>query len=220
MTARFSGRQWTELASRDLTSVLILTRVDADQVQLWFIPICVTILCQLQKMWSYQGLLYLKKALLVSAALQHAWRWACCPRRRALFARLSRGCQDHLGHQLSGTRRGKLRYEHLTTSHRRSLLSSTHRDRLSGCEEEKLKLRYLKLPAGNEDWKKVLYFTVDLGPPLPPGSDSSEKPIRSSVIITLYFSECLGAEKVRLFQPRFVNNACFHLRMSVLRRRG
>lgn len=61
MTARFSGQQWTELDSRDLTSFLILTHVNTDQVQLWFIPVCGTILCQLQKTWSYQDLLYLKK---------------------------------------------------------------------------------------------------------------------------------------------------------------
>lgn len=59
MTA--AGQQWTELDSRDLTSFLILTRVDTDQVQRRFIPDCGTILCQLQKTWSYQGLLYLKK---------------------------------------------------------------------------------------------------------------------------------------------------------------
>lgn len=61
MTARFSWQQWTELDSRDLTSFLILTHVDTDQVQLCFIPVCGTILCQLQKTWSYQGLCFLKK---------------------------------------------------------------------------------------------------------------------------------------------------------------
>lgn len=126
MTARFSGQQRAELHSRDLTSFLILTRVDTDQVQRRFIPDCGTILCQLQKTWSYQGLLYLKKkkGLLISTALQHGWRWACCPHRRALSARLSHGCRNHHGHHLSGTRGGKLRCGHLTTSHIRSLLSS------------------------------------------------------------------------------------------------
>lgn len=163
MTARFSGQQWTELDSRDLTSFLTLTRVDTDQVQRRFIPDCGTILCQLQKTWSYQDLLYLKKKKR-PPHLHSSPTWLAMS---VLSSQTSALCPALAWMQepprSSPVRNPGRKAQVWTSNH--SLTSGpswapSHRDRLSGCEEEKFKQRYLKLPARVENWKKVLYFTV------------------------------------------------------------
>lgn len=101
-----------------------------------------------------------EKALLVSTALQRAWQWACCPHK--LCPALT-WMQTHLYHHLSGTRRGKLSYAHLTTSHRRSLLSSITPWKTGRLWDRKV---WAALPETSNQQrklkktKKVLYFTV------------------------------------------------------------
>lgn len=175
MTARFLGQQWTELDSRDLTSFLIRTRVDTDQVQLWFILFCGTILCQLQKAGSYQGLLELKKP---SSCLQ----LCIMPGDERVVLTDERSHTDARPPRSSPVRNPE-REARLWTSTRLSQevpLEVLHT--MTDCQAVRRKRLSCVTWNFHPAWKTERKFCilqlpgrldVELGPPLPPGSDES-----------------------------------------------